>query len=107
MIKLKAVGNRIIVKADLVEKAIKTDSGVLIHKPENVIAQEEGGNDKGTIIGIGEFAWDDYDGPWCKVGDKVMWPRYAGRRMDLGDDNDIFVLNCQDILCGYEEVSDD
>jgi co-chaperonin GroES (HSP10) len=102
---LKALGNRIIVKPEKVEDCKVTDAGVKLYFAQQTIAAERGAMDRGTVVAVGEFAWDDYAGPWAKVGDKVMWPKYGGRHVEI-DDEDYWILNCADVMCGYEEVDD-
>ena len=88
------LGHRVLVKADIVEE--KSTGGIYI--PQQTRDQEQGGVDKGVVVAIGETAWQDLGGkPWCKVGDKVVWARYAGKPYV---DNDVIyhILNDEDLL---------
>ena len=90
------VGFRVLVKADVVED--KTESGIYI--PQQVVEQEQAGISTGVVVALGPIAFDDDGGPrfWCQVGDRVKWPRYAGRA-DISEDGTIYhILNDKDIL---------
>lgn len=118
MLKIKAVGHRVIVKADPVE--VKTASGIVITVDEK---REAAAAQKGTVVGIGEMAWKNklygygIDGwePWCKVGDRVYFARYAGKLIKdkiQGEEVVYFVLNDEDVQCqileeGTEGENDD
>lgn len=106
-LKIKAVGFRVIVKADPVEK--KTDSGIVLAVDER---RESAASQKGTVVEIGPMAWKntlygyglpDWK-PWCEVGDRVYFARYAGKRIvdDQGPNKEpdvYFVLNDEDVQC--------
>ena len=102
-LKLEAVGNRLVVKPVHIDEEIKTETGVKLYYSQQTVAAEEGANDRGTIVSMGPYCWDDYEGKWAKVGDQVMWPRYAGRQVETPDGM-MFILNCQDVLCKWVEV---
>lgn len=103
-LKVKALGFRVHVKPDPVEEVTK--SGIVI--PKNKI-KEQAEISKGTVTDIGPLAWKNQlygygvDGwePWCKVGDRVFYSKYAGKMLvDTKDsDNVILVLNDEDIHC--------
>lgn len=118
MLKIKAVGHRVIIKADPVEEVSK--GGIVLSvdtKRESAAAQ------KGTVYEIGAMAWknDLYgfnkDGwePWCKVGDRVYFARYSGkliRDIENGIETVYFVINDEDVQCvilaeGTEGEKDD
>jgi co-chaperonin GroES (HSP10) len=108
MDKVKAIGHRVILKPDPVVE--KTASGLYLAVDKKA---ERTASQKGTVIGIGPMAWknDLYgygkDGwePWCKVGDRVFFPRYGGKLICTNDgphvaDEDreyIIVVNDEDI----------
>ena len=96
----KPVSHRIIVRPDPVEK--KTKSGLILALDERL---ERGANVFGTIIAIGEDAWKAFNPthPFAglKVGDRVSYPRYAGKWID----DETLVLVDEDIVA--KEVDDD
>lgn len=108
MDKVKAVGHRVILRPDPVIE--KTKSGIVLAvdtKAERTASQ------KGTVVGIGPTAWmNELYGygkpgwePWCKIGDRVFFPRYGGKLICTNDgphvaDEDreyIIVVNDEDI----------
>jgi len=123
MIKIKAVGHRVIVKADPIEQMSK--GGIVLNvdtKKESAAAQ------RGTVFDVGGMAWkNDLYGygkpgwePWCKIGDRVFFPRYGGKLICTNDgphvaDEDreyIIVVNDEDIQAvildeNVEGVDDD
>lgn len=104
--KLCAVGYRVLCKPLTVEKEIKTQSGI-IYKPEQTVDGEKGAMDRGEVIAIGPYAFRDERAgqmePWCKIGDIVIWPSYAGKPIDTEEHGTIHVLNDLDILAKYVE----
>lgn len=105
MLKIKAVGHRVIVKADPIE--VKTKTGLYVAVDEK---RELAGAQKGTVYDVGTMAWKNtlygfgLDGwePWCKVGDRVYFARYSGKLIrDLVDgvEETYFVLNDEDVQC--------
>lgn len=94
------VAHRIIVKPDPVEK--KTKSGLILAVDEKL---ERGANVFGTITYIGEDAWEAFKTKrkfaGLEVGDRVAYPRYAGKWID----EQTLVLVDEDIVA--KEVKDD
>lgn len=118
MLKIKAVGHRVIIKADPVEEVTK--GGIVLSvdtKRESAAAQ------KGTVVGIGPTAWkNELYGygttswePWCNVGDRVYFARYSGkliRDIRKGQETIYFIINDEDVQClildeGTEGDNDD
>jgi co-chaperonin GroES (HSP10) len=88
MDKVKAIGHRVVIKPDPVVE--KTASGLLLAVD---VKAERTASQKGTVVGIGPMAWvNDLYGygkpgwePWCKVGDRVFFPRYGGKLICVND----------------------
>ncbi len=113
-LKVKAVGHRVIVKPDPVETQSK--GGLILAVDEK---REAAAAQRGTVFDIGNMAWKNtlygygLDGwePWCKVGDRVFFARYAGKM--FRDGSEVYsVMNDEDIQCliideGVEEDLDD
>lgn len=102
--KIQAVGHRVIVRPDAV--VTKSKGGIMLAIDEK---REQASAQKGTVISIGEMAWKNavygygIEGwkPWCNLGDRVYFARYAGKTFRDEDDPDIYfvVLNDEDIQC--------
>jgi co-chaperonin GroES (HSP10) len=72
----------------------KTDGGIL--RPDNLRALEETASILGYVRKMGNLAYKDKDkfpdGPWCKVGDWVMFRSYSGTRFKI-DGQEFRVVN--------------
>lgn len=103
---IKTPGYRLLVKPDDIKK--KTDSGILIEYADNE-KLEKGARTTGTVIDIGRECWNMHNGnePWCKVGDRIYWAKYAGKQVvDPYTQIDYIILNDEDV-CGvaYDSTS--
>ncbi len=86
---IKPLGDRVLLK--MVAAETKTASGLFI--PET--AQEK--TQTATVVAIG----DDEDLITVKVGDKVMYDKYAGTTIKV-DDVDHLIIKMQDIIAIVE-----
>lgn len=96
----RPVGDRILVKPDPVEEITKGNIVV----PETVRNQLGNAQTVGTVVSVGADAYTHYketgsDGlnvvrsylePWARVGDRVMFNRYAGKFFE-GLDGELYV----------------
>jgi chaperonin GroES len=93
---LKPLGDRVVIKPAGREEVTK--SGLVIPDTAKEKPQE------GTIIAVGPGRTDD-DGDRIKmdvkVGDKVLFAKYAGTEMKV-DDDDLLILSEKDILAIVE-----
>jgi len=71
---IKPVEYKILISVDEVEG--KTSGGIFI--PEHALEREQMGHDRGTLIDVGSMAFSDWSGDTPKVGDKVIFQKYAG-----------------------------
>lgn len=109
-LKVAAVGHRVIVRPDPVTKTSK--GGILLAVDER---REQNMAQKGTVVAVGEMAWKNtlygygIEGwkPWCQVGDRVFFARYAGKSFrDEDHPDDIYIImNDEDIQCLITEES--
>jgi len=92
---IKVTGHRLIVKAEVQEA---TESGIIIVADER---KERAHSVVGNVVDIGSTAWKDFGGePWCKIGDRVVFAKYAGRSIVDPDAPEVefVILNDEDIL---------
>lgn len=90
------LGHRVLVKPIRIEE--KTKGGIYL--PQQTQEMERAGVDKGEVIAIGATAWMDErlgGKPWCEVGDTVIWARYAGKPVTVGEEI-YHLINDEDIL---------
>lgn len=98
--KLRAVNFRIIVKPDEIKR--KTKSGIVIEYGSNE-QLEKGARVAGIVLDIGPAAFRafgmDPENPWVKVGDRVFYAKYAGKRIiDTRTGEEVVVINDEDIV---------
>lgn len=95
-LKLKPLGDRLVVKPATREET--TASGIVL--PDTAKEKPQ----RGTIIAAGEGRRDE-DGDRVpmdvKVGDEVLFAKYAGTEFKL-DDQDLLILSEKDILAVIE-----
>lgn len=94
--RLKAVGNKVLVKPKELET--KTASGIILNYGD-AEKRHRAATQQGTVVDIGPQAWWDYQGgPWCKVGDEIIFAQYAGKIVDDPDSNEqFFVIHDEDV----------
>ena len=72
---INVVGPRVLVLPTTIEN--KTASGIILSTmSEN--ERERMAATTGTVVAVGADAYWDKSSPWCKVGDKVTFAKYAG-----------------------------
>lgn len=109
--KVKPLGHRVLVEPDSIDN--KTKGGIIL--PDEVRKQEAGAQVIGTVLDIGDTCWADSPTgePWCKVGDRVVFAKYAGMKIwnpiEGKYRDDIILLNDLDItalITEEEEIYD-
>lgn len=93
------VGNRVIVKQDLLEET--TDSGIVLVREHE--AAEQAAQIAGTVLAIGDDCWAAYDEDWCSEGDRVLFAKYAGKNInDVATGETYLIMNDIDIVAVIE-----
>lgn len=81
----QATGYRLMIMMPLVEE--KTAGGII--RPDSTAGREQTASIVGKVIQAGPDAFRDKDkfptGPWCNVGDFVMFRAYSGTKFDIGN----------------------
>ncbi|MDR0458946.1 MAG: co-chaperone GroES [Coriobacteriales bacterium] len=88
---LKPLGDRVIVKQD--EAETTTASGLVLAST----AQEK--PDRGTVIAVGEGKLDSHGNlvkPQVNVGDSVIYSKYGGTEVKVGDE-ELIILRADDV----------
>jgi chaperonin GroES len=90
---LKPLGDRVVIEPT--EREERTASGIYVPETAKEKPQE------GKVLAVGEGRWDD-EGKRrmpldVKVGDRVLFARYAGTEVKL-DDKKYLILSEKDIL---------
>jgi len=85
----------------------KTDAGVLIGT--ETIDRQQVASQCGNILAMGDACYQDKErypsGPWCKVGDWVVFARYAGSRIEI-EGGEVRLLNDDEILATVQDPTD-
>ena len=85
----------------------KTDAGILIGTES--IDRQQVASQCGSVLAMGDSCYADKErypnGPWCKVGDWVVFARYAGSRIEI-DGGEVRLLNEDEVLATVQDPTD-
>ena len=85
----------------------KTKGGLYLG--ESTLEQQQVASQCGNVLAVGPDAYGDKkrfpDGPWCKVGDWVMFARYAGSRIKI-EGGEVRLLNDDEVLATIKNPED-
>lgn len=87
-------GYRILILADKVEEM--SPGGIVIRDKEIKLFQHA--QQVGEIIALGPCAYEDQSQPWCAVGDRVIFNRYAGDFIPGIDGQEYMLSNDKDVI---------
>lgn len=103
----KPTGHHIIV---LSLKPPETLSGSGIVLDERYREQRGLASPQGIVIAIGNGAYPKKrfpEGDWCRIGDRVLFQKYAGREHKLSNDQRLFVLNDDEVMAVIDSVKEE
>ena len=85
----------------------KTKGGILLGG--ETIDRQQVASQCGNVLAMGDACYVDKErypnGPWCKVGDWVVFARYAGSRIEI-DGGEVRLLNEDEVLATVEDPTD-
>lgn len=91
---INPVGWRVLIKPQEVKEVSK---GGIILTTEKSKEREQMANTTGIVVAMGDQCYADEPAPWCQVGDKVIFAKYAGL-LYLGKDGSSYrMVNDKDI----------
>jgi co-chaperonin GroES (HSP10) len=91
---MNPAGHRILIKPQEIKKV---SAGGIILSTESSGEREQMANTTGVVVAMGDTCYHDKPNPWCKVGDKVIFAKYAGL-LYLGKDGMQYrMINDEDI----------
>lgn len=101
---IKVCGHRLLIKQidyledDPAYQRIKALGITIADTEENKRAKES--VDQGTVVQVGPTAWNDFGtDPWCKVGDKIVYAKYAGKLIvDPSTQEKFYAINDEDVV---------
>jgi len=85
----------------------KTKGGVIMN--ESTLERQQVASQCGNVLAMGSECYKDKEryptGPWCKIGDWVVFARYAGSRINI-EGGEVRLLNEDDILATVKDPED-
>jgi len=85
----------------------KTKGGVILN--ESTLERQQVASQCGNVLAMGSECYKDKEryptGPWCKVGDWVVFARYAGSRINI-EGGEVRLLNEDEVLATVEDPED-
>jgi len=91
---LKPLGRAVLMQPYGVEE--KTQGGLFL--PESVRVKDQLAEQRAVVVEIGPNAWPG-EPPRCKVGDKILFSKWAGHQCTGPDDGQVYrVVNDNDIF---------
>ena len=84
----------------------KTKGG--IHLAETTLERQQVASQVGLVMAMGPDCYKDKDRfqePWCKVGDWVIFARYAGSRIEI-EGGEVRLLNDDEVLATVQDPTD-
>jgi len=85
----------------------KTKGGILVG--QDTLDKQQVASQCGNVLAMGSQCYRDKErypsGPWCKVGDWVIFARYAGSRIQI-EGGEIRLLNEDEILATVKNPED-
>ena len=85
----------------------KTKGGIIMG--QDTLEKQQVASQCGNILAMGPDAYGDKkrfpDGPWCKVGDWIMFARYAGSRIKI-EGGEVRLLNDDEVLATIKNPED-
>jgi co-chaperonin GroES (HSP10) len=114
---IKVAGHKVLIKhmqfeermEEILPDALK-QHGFIIEATADQKKREEVASEVGTVVGLGKTCWHAYDKflkngdvnpewePWCKVGDQIIFARYAGKIVEDPVSKEKFmIINDEDV----------
>ena len=85
----------------------KTKGGILMG--QDTVEKQQVASQCGNVLAMGSDCYRDKNrykqGPWCKVGDWIMFARYAGSRIKI-EGGEVRLLNDDEILATIKNPED-
>ena len=85
----------------------KTEGGVYVG--QEIVERQQVASQCGNVLAMGSECYQDKkrysSGPWCKVGDWVVFARYAGSRIEI-EGGEVRLLNEDDVLATVKDPTD-
>ena len=97
------VGWRVLVAPK--EIAEKSTGGIILNT-DSGRERENMASTTGIVIAVGDECYKDVASPWCKVGDKISFAKYAGLLYKGKDGKPVRMINDDDVTGRLDEDLD-
>ncbi len=117
MSKYKVPGFRVMIELFSKEEEVGLSEemkklGFTVARENGMEKREKVAAEMGKVVAIGPMAWKHKDygygeegwAPWCKVGDTIIFGKYAGKLFQMPDGEEIFLINDGDVQLVVEEA---
>ena len=94
--KFRPLHDRVLIK--VLDSEEKTKGGILFSQEQ--LDKARIATTCGYVLKMGDLAYKDkekFNEPWCKIGDWVMFARYAGARLPI-EGGEVRILNDDEVL---------
>ena len=85
----------------------KTKGGLIMN--ESTLEKQQVGSQVGNVLAMGPESYKgtrfEKSGPWCKLGDWVVFARYAGSRIQI-EGGEVRLLNDDEVLATVKDPTD-
>ena len=85
----------------------KTKGGIIMN--ESTLDRQQVASQCGNVLAMGSECYKDKEryptGPWCKIGDWVIFARYSGSRINI-EGGEVRLLNEDEILATVKDPED-
>ena len=85
----------------------KTIGGIIMN--ESTLERQQVASQCGNVLAMGSECYKDKEryptGPWCKIGDWVIFARYSGSRINI-EGGEVRLLNEDEILATVKDPED-
>jgi|TARA_R100001594_G_scaffold68549_1_gene102861 chaperonin GroES len=85
----------------------KTKGGIIMN--ESTLERQQVASQCGNVLAMGSECYKDKEryptGPWCKIGDWVIFARYSGSRINI-EGGEVRLLNEDEILATVKDPED-
>ena len=85
----------------------KSKGGIIMN--ESTLEKQQVASQCGNVLAMGPQCYMDKErypnGPWCKVGDWVIFARYAGSRIQI-EGGEVRLLNEDEVLATVQDPTD-
>ena len=85
----------------------KTKGGIIMN--ESTLERQQIASQCGNVLAMGSECYKDKEryptGPWCKIGDWVIFARYSGSRINI-EGGEVRLLNEDEILATVKNPED-